>query len=631
MRACRTDTSLRPAIRAVALAALYAAGLGLAGLVPALPAGAQASGQPMPLLVIPSPEEAAPPPAAPAKQPSPAPPAGAALPAAPAGAPLPAAPAGMPLPAAPAGMPPPPAVPLPSVSPLDVSVTRQMLAAPPLGVLMPEQGGFPATLWAGTPAALVRALLPALPDMVASPAVHGLARRLLLSAATPPADSSPADAAALIELRVSRLLALGEIDGARQLAESIPAAFNSPALARLRWEAQMLTGRVADACAGLGAAGSAGDGELAEGQVLCQLAAGNTLAANVGLDVLRDRKPADTTFIAAAEVLAGLPPTKGGITSLRDPTPLQFAALRAAKLPLPPDAVDTARPAVLAAVAEAADVAPDLRLAAAERAEAQGILATDGLRRLVEALELSPEELAQPLAHVDGMAGSRALALLARAAEAARDPAVQMPLLAKALDLAAARGRAATAARLLAPQIAMLSPQPAFAGFAPAAARALLIAGRPDVAGTWLDLAGRDPAAAKAAARLWPLARVWGVGDPAAVTAWARDTDPRQAASVLAVVTGLGLRVPEPAWVPLLGVPRSAGGPGPALTQLLADLARDGGIGGTVLTALACIDPAGFDKTDPTALAQAVAGLKAIGLEADAHRLATEILLADGV
>ncbi len=597
MRGCRTDILWRPALGAVALA--------LAVLAPAPPASAQATGQPMPLLVIPSPDlgsqpaESAPPPT-----------------------PAPAAPA----PAA-AAAPTPPRVAMPSVSPLDVSVQRQNLAAPPVGVLSVEQGGFPASLWAGTPVAAVRALLPVVPGTLASPELHALARRLLLSAAIPPADSSPADVAALLELRVSTLLALGELDGARQLAESIPAAANSPALARLRWEAQLLSGRIDAACAALGAAATDSDGAVAEGQVLCQLAAGNTLAAGVGLDVLRDRKPADDAFITAAEVLAGLPPSRGGIVSLRDPTPLQFAALRAAKLRLPADAVDTARPAVLAAIAASAEVAPDLRLAAAERAEAEGIVATAVLRQQVEALPFSPEELAQPQAHLDGMAGPPALALLARAAEAARDPLVQAPLLAKALDLAAGRGRGATAARLLAPQLAALKPQPAFAGFAAVVARALLIAGKPDAATPWLDLAG-----AQAAARLWPLARVEGIADPSpgAVGAWVAGIPPRQATAGLAVVSGLGLRVPETAWVPLLGVPRAAAGPGPGVSLLLADLARDDRLGGTVLAALASFDGAGFDHTAPEALAQVMAGLKAVGLEAEAHRLAADILLADG-
>ena len=51
MHGCRTDFPLRPVVRALAVAVLA-----VAGLMPAVPAAAQASGQPMPLLVVPAPD-----------------------------------------------------------------------------------------------------------------------------------------------------------------------------------------------------------------------------------------------------------------------------------------------------------------------------------------------------------------------------------------------------------------------------------------------------------------------------------------------------------------------------------------------------------------------------------------------
>ncbi len=590
-------------LRALALGLACLAG----GLLPAPAATAQGSapaqtgaGQPMPLLVIPSPDRA-PPPGAPAKGT-----------AAPVIAPAP--------------------VPLPSVDPRDVSVVRQNLTAPPLGVLAPDEGGFPATLWVGTPVAALRALVPAVPDLPL-PTLHALARRLLLTAAPLPADSTPSDAAVLAVLRLSRLLALGQLDGARQLAETIPASLDAPDLPRLRWEALALSGRMPEACAALNQGiGTDDSAEVAEGRVLCQLVTGNAAGASLGLDVLRDRKPHDLVFLAAADALNGLPPRKP-ITTLRDPTPVQFAALHAAKLPLPDDAIDTARPVVLAAIAGAADLPPDQRLAAAERAEALGILNTDSLRKLVDAYPFSPGELALPLARIGAIPGPRALALLARAAETTPDPATRVALLSKALDMAAARGRFPTAARLLAPQIAAIGVQTPFAAFAPAAARALLIAGQPGAAEHWLDLAGRQPDGAKAASRLWPLARAWGIGDPSPgiVEAWVAGVDPRQAALALSLLSGLGQRVPATAWLALLSVPRPTPGANPAVAQLLAGLSRDSRLGGTVLATLVSLDAGAPDKVDPNSLSRAVAALKTAGLEPDARRLAVELMLAGGI
>jgi hypothetical protein len=518
-----------------------------------------------------------------------------------------------------------------AADPREVKVSRQDLAAPAadaVGVLDPGHGGFPASLWDGTSAAVVRALLPRLPAGIESPTVAGLERKLLLSAGAAPKGAAESERPSLVELRVARLMALGLPDDAAKLAESAPSAVNSPGLARLKVEALLLAGRTDAACSALG--GAAPDAEMSKIQVLCQLAGGNTGAGTLGLDLLREQKPADAPFIVAAEVLSGLPLAKGALVSLKDPSPVQWATLQAAKLPLPADAVDNARPAMLRTIALAATVAPEIRLAAAERAEALGLIDADALRAQVAAMPFKPEELAAPLGRPDLLAGPRGLALLARAAEAAADPAVKAPLLAKALDLAAARGRYATAARLLSPDLLSLPVQPPFAGIAPITARALLAMGRPDAAVPWLDLAQHDPENAKALTRLWPLARLWGVGDPlpGALDAWRQTVDARHALVTFQLFSALGLPVPDGHLAGLLDVARGAGAPAPALERLLAEAAHDNRLGGTVLAALAEIGP--IDQLDPGAAAQVVGGLKAVGLEAEARRLAVEILLAHG-
>jgi len=527
----------------------------------------------------------------------------------------------------------PPAAADTAVDPRGVSVERQDLAAPvaeATGVLDPRQGGFPPTLWNGTSGPTVRALLPHLPVAVDSPTLRALARRLLLTAAPPPKGVTEPDKPSLVELRVDRLLALGAVDGAIDLAAAAPVSVRGAGLVQARTEALLMTGRLDGICADPGLATAAGQNpEMAKVQILCQLSAGNTAAGNFGLDLQRDRKPADTVFIAAAEVVGGLPLAKGGLGPLRDPSPVQLAALAAAKLPLPAEAVEGAGPAQLRAIATAAGTPPDQRLAAAERAEAIGVLDTDSLRKLIAAVEFKPDELAR----ADSQAGPRGLALLSRAAEAAADPAIAAALLARALDQSAARGRYATAARLLSPLIAKMPVQPTLQSFAPFAARALLVTGHPDVAASWLDLASKDADGAKAAARLWPLARLWSVADPspAAAALWRQTVEPRRALVALSALSGLGIHLADADFVALLEVPRAAAGPAPALSQLLDAAVRDNSLGGTVLATLAGFEAGGLDKADPVALARALAALKAVGLEAEARRLAVEILLANGM
>ena len=518
--------------------------------------------------------------------------------------------------------------PPPSVEPQDVKVERQDLTAPAaeaVGVLNPGQGGLPATLWNGTSAVTVRALLPHIPSSLDSPSLRGLARRLLLSAATPPKGAADGDRPSLTELRVIRLLALGAVDGAVDLASAASAPLRSSGLTEARIQGLLLSGRLDGACAEIGAAPPGG--EMSKVLILCQLASGNA-AGTLGLDVQRDAKPADTAFITAAEVVGGLPPAKGGIASLRDPSPVQLAALAAAKMPLPADAIDSAGPAALRAIAIAPTTPPELRLAAAERAEAIGVLDSDMLAKLVAATEFKPEESGKP----EAVPGARGLALIARSAEIAADPAIAAALVARGLDQAAARGRYPTAARLLAPMILRIPALPALQPFAPIAARVLLVVGRPDAAIAWLDLAAQTADGAKAAARLWPLARLQGVGDasPVAAATWRQSVEPHRAILAFALLSGLGQRPPDGETASLLDA-RGGMAPAPAVSLLLENSIADQAQGAIVLAALASLEAGGFDETDPATLARVLAALKAAGLEPDARRLAVEILLANGM
>ena len=171
-----------------------------------------------------------------------------------------------------------------------------------VGVLDSRQGGLGPRMWEGTPATVVRALLPLLPAANGSHVMRDLARRLLLTAATAPEGADAAAAgggSTLVEMRAERLMALGDTDGLAALAAVAPGAAAGPRLTRMAVEADLASGRVDKACAGAASALAAGhDGPLAMVQVYCTLAAGNTLQGNLALDLLRERKEADPAFVA---------------------------------------------------------------------------------------------------------------------------------------------------------------------------------------------------------------------------------------------------------------------------------------------------------------------------------------------
>lgn len=507
--------------------------------------------------------------------------------------------------------------------PSKTSVQSATLAPPSpdaAGLLDEKRGGLPAALWHDTSATTVRALLTRLPVETPSHGVRTVARRLLSSAgAAPAADGG----ASLVAQRIDRLAALGFPDDAASLAAVVPAQAQGASFPRLEIDRALLSGAMDAACPAVARMlASAPDAELAKAQVLCQFVTGKKLEGGLALDLLRERKDADHPFIAAVEVLSGLPPLP--VASLKYPTPVQLAAFRAAKMALPADAVDTAHPGLLAAIIASTATALDLRIAAVERAEAVGVLDTDTARRLLGEVAFTPEDLMQPLARAETVPGPRALALLVKAADAATEPSVRLALIVKALDLAQARGRAATAARLLAPLAATIKPGPEVAAAAAPMARLLLLAGRTEGAAKWLDLARANGSAAP----LELVARLAGL-DAAQAAKPAAAAD-RRAAVALALLSALGERVGDEEWLPHLALPAEAGA-NAALWHLLDGAVRSRRIGATLLAGLASLGDGPLAKAEPVTLHRVTAALKAAGLEKDARRFAVEAALANGL
>jgi hypothetical protein len=513
-----------------------------------------------------------------------------------------------------------------------------------VGVLDDKQGSFGVDMWEGTSAATVRRFLPSLPAATPSRAMRGLMRRLLLTAAAPAdggQNAQNAQTPSLLLLRAERLYAMGEMDGLTQLLRAAPVALMNPALQRMKVDALLLGGDTAAACAEMPAVqGGPADATLAKMQVLCPLVSGRTMEGKFGIDLMRERKDADNAFIAAAEVLGGLPP--GNVDKLPNLAPIHIAAFRAAKMSLPADTANTTQPALLRAVALSPNAPVEVRLLAAERAEAVGALDADSLRQLYASLTFTPAEL--QAAVQGGDKNAKARWLLFRVAQLENQPVLRSEAITKALKSAADRNAYAAAARLYAPLMVEIKPAAELAGFAPVAARALYAAGRADMAANWLAVAAANADTAKDAAALWPLARLSTGRDdkptpPSVIEAWrtAKDLPPdqaeRRAAVGLALVSAVGEPVPAAQWLSLLDGPLLAVAPGPrpALKAMLRSATEGLHVGETVLLSLAALGETGLDKADPDTLNRVVVALRQVGLDHEARDLAVEAALANGI
>ena len=380
-----------------------------------------------------------------------------------------------------------------------------------VGLIGQGEGGLSPAMWEGTSAETAANLLASDPRATRSPALQGLARRLLLSEAKPPAGQLP-EGQSFLSLRLKRLLALGDFDSVLQLSNPVaPTAQNDSEL-RVRAETYLLRNDEASAC---GLAGRmrrvVTDPYWAKLGAFCDVRAGNVPAAELAVGLLRSQGYEDPAFYALYDWLV-IPPgkqkpvapakhAKGKKTAKAkatkpepprvppkgDGTVLSFAMLRAAKLPLPEEAVS--KPATLHALAlDEKNVAPEQRLAAATDAAAFGVLSPPALHDLYGSETLSPAAAADPVGSSAGLPSSQALAVAVRAVEQAQTPADQIHAARAGYQAALSRGYGPLFAKLVQPALAKLVPDPALSAEIPGLVEILLAAGSSDLAYSWFGL-----------------------------------------------------------------------------------------------------------------------------------------------
>ncbi len=511
------------------------------------------------------------------------------------------------------------------------------------GPLTPEQGGYPLALWQGTPRALVVALVPRL-TATTSPVLQNLTNRLLLSNATAPGprpqedvaqDGKTSDQPNLVDMRLDRLIAAGQIEAANAVVAVVPN--RGEPIERRSIELAFLAGDTKAAC------GRVNEGVRryqtpwwSRAVIACQALSGDSAGATLGIELLHEQKaPKDDAFEALVQMAGG---RKSRLERLPDPSPLHLALLAASKQPMPADALAGASPAVLRAWAGYEGAPMAQRLAAAERAAAYGALPIDRLRALYDKAEITAEERANALSRAASEKGARGHALLYAAAKAqplgsARAESVQAMLAQARKD-----GDLVLVARIVEPLVLDLKPGGDLAWFAGDATRVLLLTGHPGEARGWFAVAEPDTARG-----LFPLARLavgrdiaWDQKQLAAVVGEAvkadSDAGARRAATILALLAAFDEPVGPTDWAPLFSrLPlASLDLPGAPIWFDLPRAAAGHRIGETVLLALVTAGEGGKLTAQPARLARAIEALRGAGLESDARALAIEAALAAG-
>ncbi len=559
-----------------------------------------------------------------------------------------------------------------------------------VGVLSEDKGGFGTEMWAGTPRSLVERLMPHLPAAARSREMRSLMRRLLLSTATAPAG--PATAHSLVSLRVERLAAMGDIDSVNKLLKVAPVQFTDEALLRAQVDSLLLVNDSAGACPHVRTAIREFRGRYwQEVLIFCQALSGEHPRAMMGLDLMREHGlDSYSVFYKLAAFL--IEEWRGEIFSLSEPKAVELAMMRAANLRLPADVVMTEKPAILRAIAGSPNADLEVRLGAAERAEAAGVFSAQALRQIYASVEFTPEEIGNALTLAESEGGPRARALLLRAARMQEVPTAKAEALLTLLGLAREKGLYGTVARASLPILMDITPSAELVWFAEEAGRALFLTGNAGQAMDWYKLAEREAygvdEASRARARLWPLAQLadkedtlqWDASmlaawlaapsepvirpqeEDEAVAAWEEEEKEEelfaaspeagaaaamapagpsryQASVLLSLFDALGEPIDINEWdslvreTPLKEDPSLSGLsiPPAALWYGLRTATEDLRLGESVLMALLCLGEEGLNRVHPFTLNEIVRGLRLIGLEDEVRALAVEAAIAAGL
>ncbi len=255
------------------------------------------------------------------------------------------------------------------------------------GTLDRLTGALPPTLWQGSDGQTLEYLLTQLPTRPSSPSLGETMKRVLLSPGPGPQDA----AASLGGKKLLALARAGFAEEARTVASISTASRGDPWTGQAEAVADLLSGDALAACQ-RNANLSSGRDELfwVRLRAYCYAQAGELDAADLTLGVLRDQGAlgtSDEQFLLA--VVTGATPK----SPIAVENALQYAISRTLDLPLLPSLLSKADASVLTAIAHDVSLDATIRIAAAERAIAMGVMGPSLLAGILQGVEFDVTEI----------------------------------------------------------------------------------------------------------------------------------------------------------------------------------------------------------------------------------------------
>jgi len=548
------------------------------------------------------------------------------------------------------------------------------------GLLREENGGFPVTLWQGSDRARIEQLLAVLSVPSKSPVMEDLTRRLLLSAATVPGRrqsgggySAPdsEDLSHFLSLRIQKISESGDLKALIAFLNILPQ--DSYAKDQKTSDLMLMAGDVASACL---LARQAMEDNLVSAYWLkllayCQVMEGNGEGAGLTIEFLMEQGDTDFIFYDLINKLSLKEEDGEGSVSLasglNQMNPLIYSILSVLEQPIDAQMFTDASALVLYALSGNANVNKTDRLLAGAQSYQKATLSVDKLTPLFGNISFSDDEYANAaaIAKVDETVMGDVL-LYQSAAKQIRG--IQKAEILKVIwDRAIMNRDLPRAANVHARTVQSLMPSEDLLFHAHHITRALLLAGNDRKARDWFNFV-RTAAfnghvdATRALVDIWPMMVVSGyvASSEDNDVPWSNEIldlwwngqmvlspDQRQGKAALfyAIAEALGLIVPEAMWQELAGPikikqghPSSVAIPVAIWRSLIQSVSQKK-LGETILLCLLADDvgrdqesqlDAGVSNLDPTGASAVIRALRSVGLAAEAHSLALEILANNG-
>ncbi|MCJ9430487.1 hypothetical protein [Kordiimonas marina] len=546
---------------------------------------------------------------------------------------------------------------LSTLDPSGVSVLSGTVADGTQPVAAATVVGYPATFWQGYSRSQVETALKAVVKAAASPESRQIADRLVRSPMALPAPQNDADITSFIATRLDLLEQLGDVDGYVALIDALPKGRDWTALARHITNADLLEGRLPDACSRAEAVRATDSNPYwVRMAAFCHAANGDRTGVDFQLGILEEVTKVPKSFyqlmdriLVEAEQPKGtvLPPASALGEPLRVDL-LEMAMARLAKVKVAALSLEDVNPLAVHGTLALPGVDQGAKADLMSLALQKGWVGGQAFADFARAFQPTDADRAELTGETEGDQFITDVVLAHTAATAANAPD-RVAALKKAWDRAVRVERVLAEAPGLYRLTADMIASPDDGAAAPALARAAMLDRANPEKGGWFRLMRATPQDAEgqlgdALINTWPLMLV-ATGDSSLppitldrLHSWwlAQGNEPTRfgrASLMFTILDALGYTVPDTAWSWLEAgdVHTEHTAPSAAIWRRLLVAGAEGNKPQVLETALKLISDGGPSAVSPALAGSLIATLRSAGFEKEARALATEMLVAWGL